>query len=128
MSFDKIIEVYQRTSTRNEYNEEVQTLAHFASLYAAVNYHGGREGFYARQVVATKDVAFKTRYHPGLNETMVVKFEGSMYQIEYIEPRGRQSQMIIHTKSADNAPGLPDPDVDDNDADDNDIDDNDSDS
>jgi len=110
MNFDKIIEVYQRTSTRNVYNEEVQTLSHFASLYASVNHHGGREGFYARQVVASQDIAFRVRYYPGLDATMVVKFEGMMHEVEYIEPRGRQNEMIIHTKSADNAPGLPEAD------------------
>jgi len=125
MSFDRIIEVYERTSTRNEYNEQVDTLSHFASLYASVNYHGGREGFYARQVVASKDVAFKVRYYPGLTSTMVVKFEGAIHQIEYIEPRGRQNELVIHTKFADNYPGIPDPDESNDDSDD--TDDNDSD-
>ena len=104
MITDKLIEVYKRDSIRNEYNEKVETLVHHASLYANVNYRGGREGFYAKQVVATGDVTFTVRHYPGLDETMVIKYEGKMHEINYIEPIGRQHWLALHTKSADNAP------------------------
>lgn len=104
MNMDRHIEVYRRDSFRNEYNEKVETLVFHASLYANVNYRGGREGFYARQVVATGDVTFTVRHFPGLDETMVVKFDGKMHEITYIEPIGRQHWLALHTKSADNAP------------------------
>ncbi len=118
MNMDRHIEVYRRDSIRNEYNEKVETLVFHASLYANVNYRGGREGFYARQVVATGDVTFTVRYLPGLNETMVIKFDGKMHEITYIEPIGRRHWLALHTKSADNAP-LP-PIIDDDDDDDDD--------
>lgn len=104
MTLDRQIKVYKRETTRNEYNEKVETLVLFATLFANVNYRGGREGFYARQVIATGDVTFTIRHYAGLDETMVILFDGKMHEINYIEPIGRMHWLAMHTKSADNAP------------------------
>ncbi len=102
MILDKHIEVYKRDTTRNEYNEKVEILDHHLSLPAAVNYRGGREGFYARQVVATGEVTFTVRWIEGLDTTMMIVFDGKVHEITYIEPVGRMHTLLIHTKTVDN--------------------------
>lgn len=102
MILDRHIKVYKRTTSRNEYNEKVETLVLHLSLPAGVNYRGGREGFYAKQVVATGDVTFTVRWLADIDETMMVVFDGKVHEITHIEPVGRQHTLLIHTKTTDN--------------------------
>ena len=102
MILDYYIKIYKRVKSRNDYNEQVESLELYIGLPATVNYRGGREGTYARQVVATGDVSFGTRFYPGIDETMVIEFAGKMYEINNIEPVGRRSWLIMHSRTSDN--------------------------
>lgn len=103
MNFDQYIQIYKRDRTRNDYNEWVESLALLVSVPANVNYKGGREGMYARQVVATGEVTFGIRFYPGIDETMVVKYNDRMHEIRNIEPVGRREKLLLHTRYSDNA-------------------------
>ena len=102
MSLDRYIRFWQESTTRNEYNEPVKTLSLFQGMRASVNYKGGREGYYGRQVVATGDVFFTVRYFPGINERMFIEYGDRMYDIKHIEEIGRMQFLGITAKMTDN--------------------------
>lgn len=102
MNLDRYIRIWAESTTRNEYNEPVKTWALFQAMRAAVNYRGGREGYYARQVVATGDVYFTIRFLTGIDEKMFIEYNGRMYDIKHIEEVGRRQWLGITAKMSDN--------------------------
>lgn len=102
MNLDQYIQIYKRDRTRNSYNEWVESLTLLVSVPANVNYKGGREGMYAKQVVATGDVTFGIRFYPGIDETMMIVYNNRVHEIKNIEPVGRRSFLLLHTNYSDN--------------------------
>ena len=102
MNLDHYIYIRQRVQTRNSYNELVESFTPLIGLPANVNYKGGREGYYASQVVATGEVVFTIRYYPGIDETMHILFEGTPYEITHVEPVGRKHWLRLHANKSDN--------------------------
>lgn len=102
MMLDRQIHIYNYTEVRNTYGEVRGKLTKFATLMANVNYRGGREGFYARQVVATENIVFKIRYYPGIKETMFIEYSGKMYDIRHIAENGRNRFLEITAEMHDN--------------------------
>ncbi len=99
---DRQIHIYNYTEVRNDYGEVRGTLTKFTTLMASVNYRGGREGFYARQVVATGNIVFKIRHYPGIKETMYIEYNGKMYDIRHIAEDGRRRFLEITAEMHDN--------------------------
>lgn len=102
MNFDQKIEIQRQALTKNNFGEEAIAYTHFASAWAAVNYKGGREGFYASQVVATGEVVFKIRYIASLSETMRIVYKGRNYNISHIVEVGRNDILEITAIMHDN--------------------------
>ena len=100
--YDKLITIYNREESTNDYGEKALPFKHFAMLLASVNYKGGREGFYARQVVATGDVVFKIRWYPGITESMFIEYNNRMYDIRHIAETGRNEELEITATGIDN--------------------------
>jgi SPP1 family predicted phage head-tail adaptor len=102
MNLDRKIEIQSITPVKNNFGEEAITWTHFAYAWASVNYKGGREGFYARQVVATGEVVFKIRYIAGITETMKIIYDGKKFDIRNIAESGRRDMLEITATSHDN--------------------------
>jgi SPP1 family predicted phage head-tail adaptor len=102
MNLDRKIVIERPILTRNDYGESEEGWTTFAIIWANINYKGGREGFYARQVVATGDVVFKIRYTAGITPKMRILFNNTVYNIIAISETGRNHFMEITAKSHDN--------------------------
>ncbi len=102
MVFDKKILIYNYTLSKNTYGETEGALVLHTWTFAKVNYKGGREGFYARQVVATGNVVFKMRYIPGITEKMFIEYNEKMYNIRHIAEDGRKRFLEITAEMHDN--------------------------
>jgi len=102
MILDRKIQILKQTLTKNNFGEERITWTHFAWAWANVNYKGGREGFYARQVVATGDVVFKIRYIKSMSETMQIFYQNRKYDIQHIAENGRNDMLEITATMHDN--------------------------
>jgi len=101
--FDRKIEFQKVTVVKNSLGEDAITYVHHKHAFAAVNYRGGREGFYARQVAATGDVVFKTRYDASISETMLIIYNSRKYNIRHIAEVGRMDMLEITATMYDNA-------------------------
>ena len=102
MNMDRKIVIERPILKRNTYGESEEGWTTFAIVWANINYKGGREGFYARQVVATGDVVFKIRYTSGITPKMRILFNDLDYNISAISEAGRNQWMEITAKSHDN--------------------------
>ena len=102
MNLDRIITIEMPVKVKNSYGEESITWSIYAVLWANVNYKGGREGFYARQVVAVGDVVFKVRYTSGITPAMRILFDNNTYDIIATNEIDRKQFLEITTKSHDN--------------------------
>jgi SPP1 family predicted phage head-tail adaptor len=100
--FDQKIEIKSQKLTKGTNGEESIAWDSFAFAWANVNYKGGREGFYARQVVATGDVVFKIRHIAGVKETMQIWYDGRKYDINHIAKSGRMEILEITATMHDN--------------------------
>jgi len=102
MNLDRKIEIQQPVKVRNAHGELSTTWETFAFLWANVNHKGGREGFYAKQVVATGEMVFKIRYTSSVNERMRIIHDGKTYNIIAIAEAGRRQWTEITAKMHDN--------------------------
>ena len=102
MELDRKITIEHPVRTANSYGEPVEVWEAFAVLWANVNHKGGREGFYARQVIAQGDVVFKVRYTAGVTPLMRVKYDGQIYNIIAVAEVGRKAFLEISSRCADN--------------------------
>jgi SPP1 family predicted phage head-tail adaptor len=100
--YDRQVIIYRHQVTKNNYQENEKTLVKLVTLRAAVNYRGGREGFYARQTVATGEIVFIIRHYPGIDEKMFIAYNGRMYNIKHIAEAGRREKLEITATMHDN--------------------------
>jgi SPP1 family predicted phage head-tail adaptor len=100
--FDSKIEILKQQTTKNSLGEESIAWVNHKYAWANVNYKGGREGFYARQVVATGDVVFKIRYDSTILETMKIVYNNRNYDIRHIAENGRMNTLEITATMHDN--------------------------
>lgn len=102
MTLNSKIEIQRPVKLRNAYGEANAGWETFALLWADVNYKGGREGYYARQVVATGEVVFKIRYTSGISPAMRILYDGKVYDITAVAEVGRRYMLELVTKQRDN--------------------------
>jgi SPP1 family predicted phage head-tail adaptor len=102
MNFDELIDIQQPIESRNGVGEMAVTWQTYKKVWAALNFKGGREGFYARQVVATGDVVFKIRAIPGITAKMRILHDQKVYDIQHLAGGLRSGILEITAKSHDN--------------------------
>lgn len=102
MNYDRRINILQAVTVTNEFGERAETYQLLKAVWANVNHKGGREGFYARQVVASGEVVFKIRYTTGINETMLINHDDKTYDITAIAEVGRRAGLEIVAVARDN--------------------------
>lgn len=103
MILDNLISIYKPVATTNDYNEAIDGLQLIVEVRSNLNHRGGREGFYAKQVVASTDKVFTIRYYPGIDEKCWIKHDGRDYNIKVIEPIGRRQWLSITAVFVDGA-------------------------
>lgn len=92
--FEWLLTINQRSSTKNEYGEEVPVLVPVTEVWAKKQYQAGRE-FYAGNAgmegskVAQKVVMYTFRFVDGLNEMMMITDGEENYDITRITPLNR---------------------------------------
>ena len=79
------ITIQQASITPNTNGFEVETWTDFKTVWANVSNLFGREYYSAAQVNQESTVKFTIRYLAGLNENMRISFNGSYYNITFID-------------------------------------------
>lgn len=102
MNYDRKITIEQPIRIKDGFGAEVESWDAFAVVWANVNHKGGREGFYARQIVAEGIVVFKIRYTSGVTPLMRVNYDGVIYNITAVAEGGRREYLEIVTRTHDN--------------------------
>ncbi len=102
MNYDRRIDILQPVTTTDSYGQPVESFELLKAVWANVNHKGGREGFYARQVVATGEVVFKIRYTTGITEKMLINHDSKTYDIAAIAETGRRNGLEITAVARDN--------------------------
>lgn len=84
---DKII-IKNSIITRDDYGENVRTFSTFKKVKAGVDFRSGKEIQIDSQLTAVKVIKFTMRYLPSLDESMLIEYDGELYDIRSIEHYG----------------------------------------
>jgi len=95
---DRRIQIKNKTITRDAYGAEVIVYEVFATVWAEMLPITGREYFAANQTVNESMVKFRIRYKTGFDESAIISYGGSDYDILYIAEIGRKSALEILVK------------------------------
>lgn len=79
------IRILKKEWVTDEIGDMVEKIVEVATLWAKVSNLHGREYFAALSVQLEKTLIFTTRYKEGLDETMIIEFQGKDYDINFID-------------------------------------------
>ena len=92
---DRLITIEQATSTRDTVGDAVPTWSTFATVWARKVRSRGTEQFKAERETAEREIRLEIRYLAGLDETMRIRFDGQIFDIEDLEEIGRRAGWTI---------------------------------
>ncbi len=80
------IEVWSKTSSRNEYGELGETWSNQKSTKAQIVKQGGATGINNSEVFSSTTIRVEVWNHHNITEVNRIKWKGQMYSIDFIEP------------------------------------------
>lgn len=89
---DRFIRILEITKTRDEAGQPVITTDLFHEAFAAVNPMIGRERFQSGREMAIRSYKFMIRYIDGVDEEMIIEYEGEEYDIVGLAPMGNRNR------------------------------------
>lgn len=95
---DRRISIYQPIKTQNSYGEITYADSLLAVVYAQVVPIGGRETFFAAQLVPEATFKIVIRYRSDIDTTCKVEFESKRYDIAYLAEIGRREGLELLVK------------------------------
>ena len=99
---DKRITHQKRTVTNDRWNHSVVTYVDQSTIWASVNFKGGRETQSAEQRVNVDRVYFTIRPNTDVEVTDRISYAGAFYDIQSIETIGRGCGHRLITTRRDN--------------------------
>lgn len=96
---DRKVTIQTYSLTTNSFGEKVKIWTTHATVWAAVNYNGGKKEEEDGKLTSTDDITFTIRYMSDLISKMRVVFENKYYTIRDIEQIGRRRFSEIKTDS-----------------------------
>jgi head-tail adaptor len=82
------------TSTKNEYNEDVQSYNTHISCKAGVKYQSGQKTLDNKEIF-TKQFLIFSMYYRAVDETMRILFDGNNYKITFLEKNKFANELRI---------------------------------
>jgi SPP1 family predicted phage head-tail adaptor len=98
---DQRIIIQEGTTSKDEYNQDVETWATFATVWAEVKDSPGNEQYQADQLTAVRTTWFNVRYLDGLAEKMRILYDDRYYNIKSIERPDRKRSLILKAEILD---------------------------
>lgn len=95
---DRRIQLYQSIQTQNSWGETIYVDSLVDTLYAKVLPVGGRETFFAAQMVPEAVFRITIRYRSDLDTTYKIGFDSKMYDIAYVAEIGRREGLDLLVK------------------------------
>lgn len=92
---DRKASFYVKTSTRGDYNEEIETFTHSFDTWGEVTYAGGDAILSNEEKFYSGTIFLRVRYRSAITETMQVEINHIRYRITYIEELGRKEGLKI---------------------------------
>lgn len=95
--FDRRITIQTSAETQDSFGEADITWSTFAHCWAEKLDVGGRERFQTSGKQAEVDAVFRIHYQSGITHKMRVYYNGSAYNILYINELGRKQYLELRT-------------------------------
>ena len=85
-------------ATQNAFGEPIEGWTTVADVWASREDLSGREAFLAMQTMAEVTTRFRMRYRDGVNATMRILSDGSIYRVTSVaDPDGTRRSLVILT-------------------------------
>jgi len=91
----EFIEFLKKEETVNEFGEVEFVYQPYKKVKARVQYRTTREKEINSQLTALRVIKFKIRFRRDVDETMVIRFWGDLYDIRAIEHVGRKATFVM---------------------------------
>lgn len=98
---DRRVTIEQLTTVADEYNQKIPTWATFRVVWAEMMDRSGSESYQADQLTASRNTVWRIRFISSLNETMRIRYQGRVYNIEAIKRLDRKMYMDVVTTLQD---------------------------
>lgn len=98
---DRRITIRQRTLSKDEYNQDVETWSTLATVWAGVIDQAGGESYQSDQLTVDRVTNFDVRYDSRYNEQMRILFDSRFYKIVSIVRPDRKRSLILKTELLD---------------------------
>ena len=98
-NLNRKITINRKVETRDSFGASKKTLEPFKTLKAQVIYKSGYEAEFSDQLKAINTIMFVVRYTKEIDETMVIDYEGQLYDIRFISHDGRTSTTMQAERS-----------------------------
>lgn len=95
-ALNRRIEVWRKTSVKDEYGAYVETWALHIYIRAYVRNHYGHQGISRDEVFDSQRIRLSARNQSDITVTDRVKIYGEMYTIEFIQPDYSSRWITIH--------------------------------
>lgn len=97
---DRRITIQERTTTKDDYNQDVVTWSTFATVWAKIQENIGGESYQADQLTASRFDHFTIRY-AAVTETMRILYNDRFYDIRSIQKPDRNRYLVIKAELLD---------------------------
>lgn len=98
---DRKIELHSPTTTTDSFGQSSETFAKVADVWAMKKDTAAREIVEADQLVAMVRTEWTIRHRTDINETWIVKYESTDYEIKGILEIGRREGLRLITEKID---------------------------
>ena len=95
---DERVVIKTRVMTANEYGEQVLSYTTLATVWAEVKPMTGNERLLANAIYATAQFKIRIRYRADFNETAVIEWRGTQYDILHIADYRRDGDRTLLVK------------------------------
>lgn len=98
--FDELIELWNYTTTTNDYGDRVKSWTKYKDVWARIEYKVGREGVDANQLQQKQACNITVRFDPLISVYNEIRHNGNTFKIISIQDLGRKAYMILNCEQS----------------------------
>ena len=98
--FDELIELWNYTTTTNDYGDRVKSWTKYKDVWARIEYKVGREGIDANQLQQKQACNITVRFDPLISVYNEIRHNGNTFKIISIQDLGRKAYMILNCEQS----------------------------
>lgn len=92
------IKIMQRTVTKGQFNEDIESYALLTTLRAGLKYTAGTKAINNDETFSSQTLQFTTHYRPTVTESMRIEFKSKKYRILSIAEIGFKEGLLINAE------------------------------